>query len=325
MVRRRRRVRGATTVIAAAVVIVAVGAATVGPHRPARSPDPAQRSDRAAYEQLGAWADGDRLHVGRHTVTVPGLQRLQYSGAGVVVTGTGAPVLVDPSGTIESLDLDLLDSLVGVPIVGTDPNTPDLGYVRDLGDHRAQAEVVDLVTGAETTVGRPFTTRESDRATWLAGDLMGYVRQGEARVVDWRTGEPSRLAQHGRWQAAGVSIDHRIDGTWILRTLSGDSLLRVATDPATSYGTLSPNGRYFAVSDTDPGVTVYDLSDGSMVSIAGRAADYGWTPDGHLVGRSTSSSGEIDTCDPGTGRCDRTGTTTTGSPVLVTGTPGERV
>ena len=89
-------------------------------------------------------------------------------------------------------------------------------------------------------------------------------------------------------------------GTWILTTFEDDRLLRVAGEPASSYGSLSPDGRYFLTGDTDPGMTVYDVRTGSAVELPDRApVNYGWTPDGHVIG-----------------------TATTGRPLLVAGTPG---
>lgn len=90
-----------------------------------------------------------------------------------------------------------------------------------------------------------------------------------------------------------------------------------------TYGTLSSDGRFFAVSDTEPGITVYELATGEEAVIEGRTASgYGWSPDGHLVGRPTLSSSQVEVCDPTTGECKDTGATATGQLTLVTGIAG---
>ena len=320
----RRRRRTATAVASLAAVAVAVtGAAAVDLRHTGTTTEPARHSDHTAYERLGAWATGDRVYVGGHATTVAGVQQLQYTTAGVVATGSDGSVLVTPAGKAEPLDLHVLDSPLSPPPVATDPTSPYLAYVRTLGGHRAQAVVRDVATGDETRVGEPFRTRQPDGVDWISGDLLSYARGGRSRVVDWRTGAPSRLARHGWWQASGVSIDYDPDGTWTLSSFAGRHLLTVSTDPAASYGTLSPDGRYFAVSGTDPGITVYDLAGGTSTTIEDRvAATYGWSPDGHLVGRPTASSARIESCDAATDTCDDTGVTAPGTLTLVAGTPG---
>lgn len=321
-IRRRRRTRVVVACAVAAVAVVAAGTAVLGLHRSDSTPQPVRLPDRTAYEQLGAWAAGDHVHVGNHTVIVPGVQQLQYSGAGVVVAGSDGYVLVTPGGEAEPLDLHLLDSPLGLPAVATDPASANLAYVRALPGSRAQAVVLDLASGEETTVGKPFRNRAGDEATGITGDLMSYYRGGNGMVVDWHTGERSQLGQYGFWQAAGVSIDYDAHGTWTLNASNGDTLLTVSVDPASTYGTVSPDGRYFAVSDTEPGITVYDIAAGTKTTIGGRvASNYGWTPDGHLVGRSPSSS-ELESCDPVDGECEGTGATPAGELTLVAGVPG---
>ena len=326
-IRRRRRTGAAVASVVAALAVVAAGTAILGLDRPATAPEPAGLPDRTAFERLGAWADGDEVHVGNHTATVDGVQELQYSTAGVVVTGRDGLVLITPAGEVEPLGLHLLESSVGPPAVAADPVTANLAYVRALDGGRAQAVVRDLATGDETTVGEPFGTRESDGVDWISGDLMLVSRDGDGHAVDWRTGSPSRLPQRGWWQAAGVSVDYDADGTWTLTSFAGDPLLTVSVDPASTYGSLSPDGRYFAVSDTEPGrLAVYELRTGTRTVIDGRTAStYGWSPDGHLVGRSTPSGSRVEVCDPATGGCERTGQTGSGQLTLVLGTPGSQL
>jgi hypothetical protein len=320
--RRRRRAAVAGSV-AAAVTVVAAGIAVLGPDGSDRT-EPAKPSDQTAYRQLGAWAQGDELHVGNHTVTVDDLKELQYSTSGVVVvTARDDYVLVTPDGVVHSLDLDLVDSPGSLNNVATDPTTPNLAYVRALGGGQAQAVVRDLATGEETTVGRPFQTQEADGAGWVSGDLMLYFRDGDGRLVNWRTGRPAVFPGPGWWYGSGVVIDYDQDGTWTLTSFDGESLLTAPSDPAGGYGTLSPGGRYFAVSDIDAGIVVHELATGTSAVVEGRAApNYGWTPDGHLVGKLANSSGEVEVCDPGTGECEGTGIEAAGRLTLVTAIPG---
>lgn len=322
----RRRRRTTTAVVGAVVALVALasGTALLGRDRTDRTPEPARPTDQQAYEQRGAWAQGDELHVGNHTAVVPGLAQLRYTSAGVVARATDGYVLATPAGDVEPLDLDLVTGGLGIPDVATDPGTPNLGYVRNTGDGRGQAVVRDLATGSETEVGTPFRIGDSDlgRAHWLSGDLFAYAGGNGGVVVDWRTGEPARRPP-GWWQAAGVSVD--FDPTtagWTLTTFAGDPLLTLAGDRASSYGALSPDGRYFLAATTVPGMTVYDVRSGEETGFESRAAlGYGWTPDGHLIGRAPGRD-EIEICDPVTAGCEDIGASSTSRLTLVAGTPG---
>jgi hypothetical protein len=240
----------------------------------------------------------------------------------VFVTGGDGYVLVTPEGRVEPLDLETLGPSFGRPRIATDATTPNLAYVRALDGDRAQAVVRDLATGEETPVGTPFATQEHDGISWLSGDLLHYFRNGQGHVVNWRTGKPSRSAQRGWWQGSNVSIDYDQDGTWTLTTFDGDPLLTVASGRP-SYGSLSPDGRFFAVSDDEQGTIVHELASGTSVELEGRGvANYGWSPDGHLIGRQSVANGEIEVCDPASGDCEVTGIVATGQLTLVAGTPG---
>ena len=325
-IRRRRRTTFAVIGAAAAVAVVAAGVALLGADQADRSPEPAELPDQAAYQQRGAWAQGDELHVGNHTAVVPGLAEILYTSVGVVARGTDdSLVLVTPAGAVEQLDLPLLTDPVFDPKVATDPMSPNLAYISRAGSGRGRAVVRDLATGEETTVGAPFPDTGAGRVNWLSGDLVAYSGAGgNGRTVDWRTGEPSSRARQGWWHAAGVSVNYDGD-TWTLSTFDGDPLLTQPADAASSYGSLSPDGRYFVLAGTEPGLTVYDVRSGEETVFDDRAAvGYGWTPDGHLLG-SAPGGGEIEVCDPVSGACEVTGPTSTTTPLLVRGTPGSAV
>ncbi len=318
----RRRARTAL-VGAVAVLLVAVGASVAVGHW-LGGPDSVQPADQLAYEQNGAWARGDEVHVGNHVVVVPGTQTLQYSSAGVVVAAKDGYVLVRPDGRVEDLDLGVISDPFRLPAVGTEPTTANLAYVRAVGADRAQLVVHDLGTGEETAVTPAYRTTQPDPVSWLSGDLVASFRNGHGVILDWRTGEKSPTPRTGWWQSADVSVDYDTDGTWTLRTFDGDQLLTVTSpDPASTYGTLSPDGRYFAVSDAEPRFAVYDLASGRSTVFDDRALpDYGWTPDGHLIGSSTTTGGEVEVCDPATRSCEGTGTTAGGQLTVVAGEPG---
>src|SRR5699024_3071549 len=143
-------------------------------------------------------------------------------------------------------------------------------------------------------------------------DLLSYDGAGgNGQTVNWRTGEPSREARQGWWHAAGVSVNFS-ERTWTLTTFDGDPLLTVRADPVSSYGSLSPDGRYFLVGGGEPGMTVYDVTSGDRTDFdRGSPVFYGWTPDGHLLGGPPPGGGALRLCDPAAGTCEETGPVTT--------------
>ena len=331
-IRRRRRTAGAVIGAAAAVAVVAAGVAALVAVGSDKTPEPAKLPDQAAYEQHGAWARGDEVHVGNHTATVRGAQDLHYTSAGVVVTTQDGYVLVTPAGDVEPVDLgvEVNPSTIGMGTfhqIATDATAPYLAYVRVGDDSTAQAVVLDLSTGEEHLADTPFRSDQgAGYVTSLWGDLLTYERGGTLRTVDWHTGKQSPGETTGWFHQAGVDIDFNNEvGTWTLRSVRGETLLTVASPyPASSFGSLSPDGHYFAVSGLDPEITVYDIGTGDSVTIEDRVASgYGWTPDGHLVGkRFPTGRSQVETCDPTTGSCEGTGVDVSGKMTLMEGLPG---
>ncbi|GAA1162010.1 hypothetical protein [Nocardioides aquiterrae] len=314
---RNRRTR--TTLATALVVLLVTVGVSAAVSAWLGGDDTVQPADRLAYEQEGAWARGDEVHVGNHVVVVPGTQALQYSSAGVVVTTEdGGFVLVTPDGDVQPLHLPIRRSTPRPPTVATDPTQPYLAYVRAVDDAASQLVVRDLGTGAETTVGDPFPEDPAgaSEAQQLWDTQVFWFRRGDGRFVDWQTGErvpyPDGPVNSQNGFGHGVTIGY--DPTqqlWVVTSRSEDSrvLELPVSDPASAHVSLSVDGRYLAAS-TDDGFDVHDVAAGTSVHFGDDrdVEDYGWTPDGHLVGkRYRSQAAEVEVCDPRTGTCDGTG------------------
>ena len=95
----------------------------------------------------------------------------------------------------------------------------------------------------------------------------------------------------------------------------------LVADPASAHVSLSVDGRYLAASTGD-GFDVYDVAAGTSAHFADDrdVEDYGWTPDGHLVGkRYQRQASEVEVCDPVTARCTGSGDSYAGPLTLVLG------
>jgi WD40 repeat protein len=331
--RRRHRTRLALTAAITAVAVTAGAVAAIGLTRPDKTPEPAELPDRAAYQQLGAWAVGDEVHVGNHTVLVPDTEELQYTSIGVVVTSSdNTRTLVTPEGVTRPLDLDLHhhpERSIPSDVVATDATAPYLAYVRVLGDDMGQLTVRDLTTGEDSSVGEPFRVggRGWVRSMW--GDEVDYVHRDRDRLVNWRTGArlpfpdaPSSLLTFGGL-GHGITFGYdRSSESWVVTSLVDNAT--VLTVPSQGYepaGSISPDGRYLAVSGGGDGIDVYDIATGDAAHVDGPpdVTRYGWSPDGHLVGKSyREAPSEVQVCDPATGACRSTGITV-GSPLTLVG------
>lgn len=317
--RERRHHRTRTTLATTLVVLLVTVGASAAVSRWLGGDDTIQPADRLAYEQRGAWARGDEVHVGNHVVVVPGTQDLQYTSLGVVVvTNDKQLVLVLADGGMRHLDLPVRAGVLPSTEVGTDPDQPYLAYVRAIDESTDQLVVRDLSTGTEVTVGEPFAEDATGPSgvTQLWGDEVFWSRRGDGRIVDWRTGERVPLpavpvnSQNGFGHGTTIGYD-RDRRQWVVNSRTdGSELLRVpVTDPASAHVSLSVDGRYLASSTAD-GFDVYDVASGTAVHFADDrdVEDYGWTPDGHLVGkRYPSQDAEVEVCDPATGTCTGTG------------------
>src|SRR6478672_1652496 len=244
-VRRRRRATRTVAGAVAVIVVIAGVAATVSWRHDGRV-EPARLPDRTAYEQRGAWAVGDEVHVGNHVAVVPGAEELHYTSAGALVfspalhgfgkiPGKGArTTLVTPDGDVRHLHYAGLSQLDRYS-PATDPSSPEIAYVRPAGRDLLELVVVDLETGAEHVVDAPFRARRNrtSAARLISGDLVVYTPNGRPTQVNWHTGErlpvpPGMLGIGGASgrDAYGVSsLDRR---RWEIRSRDdGSTLLRV--------------------------------------------------------------------------------------------------
>ncbi|MFC6341266.1 hypothetical protein ACFP8W_04705, partial [Nocardioides hankookensis] len=328
--------RTAVAVVGAVVAIVMVAGTLAVLDRADDTPEPARTPDETAYLELGAWARGDEVHIGNHTAVVPGTAGLHYSSAGVVVeTDDHTFVLVTPAGDVQPLDLDLTsDTEFPGPgaTVATDVTEPYLAYVRMTADTTGQLTVRDLTTGDETAVGEPFDAGDHFGTVYsLWDDQVYYIGGQEGRMVDWRTGTTLTYPEIDGFVFVRGGLGHGVTfGTdadqqnWVVGSRADDSTLLTVPIHDTFYGqaSLSPDGRYLAAaSEGDDGFDVYAVASGESVHLGGDrdVGDYGWTPDGHLVGKEyPTQRSEVEVCAPTTGTCRGTGTTV-GGPLTVVG------
>jgi hypothetical protein len=353
---RRRRATVAVTGAVAAVLVAAVALTAVTAGRgDDRKIEPASPEDTAAYQELGAWAAADEVHIGNHVVTVPGVADLRYTSLGVIAFSPASqrdeasdPVparttLVTPDGQAHPLDHAGLDELTALP-PATDPSTPYIAYPRETDDpSRSELVVLDLRSDDETVAGKEFATAAfaPGLGIHLSGDLVTYL-QGRTTAqttvrINWHTDErvpfdyQGFVSQDGFGSSAYLSYDTS-SSTWQVWPSTGSTrLLRVPLGSSDDYGnaaSLSPDGRYLAVSTGENGIRVYSVETGDSVELGGDRdiGDYGWTPDGHLVGKQyPNQESEVERCDPATGACIGTGEVLAPRLTLVNGAQGSAV
>lgn len=321
---RRRRTTGTAAGVLAAVLAV-VGLAVVNQHW--SGDDAITPAEQKAYIERGAWAVGDELHIGNHVVDVPGLTSLRYTSLGVITVAMhrgqdsastwSETILVRPNGRQETVDLPGRDRLAFWP-PATDPATPYLAYLRKTtAPKRAQLVVVDLASGTAREVGDTIKSDDTDNPVSFVGDSVVVRERNGLSLIDRRTGSRA----DGDWMglvtvngyAASSYVTSDLDQRrWQVHRLDGAVLLTVQA-PGHLDGenaTLSPDGRYLAVPLGDSGVRVYTVRTGESVVLHGDrdVSDYGWTPDGHLVGKIyPQAESEVEICDPSTGTCAGTG------------------
>jgi hypothetical protein len=331
---RRRRTTTAVAGAVAAVLVAAIATTAVSAWRGDDSIEPASRSDQAAYQQKGAWAVGDEVHLGNHVVTVPYTAELRYTSLGVLVytadlgaTGDEKPfgaTLVTPDGEPHAVEGTGLDDLAVPP--GTDPAGPYIAYARptDSPGH-AELVVLDLRSGDETVVGEPFRSDHPERTTvTIDGDTLVWADSHFHRL-DWRTGDEGRFDPHGLVSPffgtfpGGNYVATAHDAQrWQVRSAASQSLLLEVPvggyDGAAQAAYLSPDGKYLMVSAGEDGILVYAVATGASVLLGGGrgVTDYGWTPNDQLVGKKyAAQASEVELCDPDSGRCRGTGETRT--------------
>ena len=320
--RQRRRAQNALAG-AAAVALVTVGAAvaanqlTGGDH--AVSP-----AEQLGYEQQGVWAVGNQVHVGDHVVEIPGAQGdhstvmvggIGYTSVGALVSYVNldsrelrsSTLLVTPSG--ETRQLGKLDG------IAYDPGSSVIVYARAASDpHTWELVARDLANDQERTVGTPWHANDAPELS-MSGDLVVYVRGNRMQAIDWRTGYPVALPQqeigmtimqsYGRGGYLTAPEQGKPTRIWHLRGLPDGNVLGTFPDGGDGLVRMSPDGR-FLMTGGHGSVTVYDVASqkATPLELTGSVSDYGWTPDGHVVGAQGS---HVAVCDPGDGSCSDVG------------------
>jgi hypothetical protein len=342
--RRRRRATTAVAGAVAAVLVAAAATTAVGAWRDDDSIEPARPADLAAYQEKGAWAVGDEVHIGDRVVTLPDVvDALRYTSVGVLAwtqhVGADAASarsetrLITPDGEVHPVDLPGLEHyLFAVP--ATDVTTPYIAYDRPTDDQlQRQLVVADLATGDVSWVGdpRPVENALSLTRLVLSGDDLYYTGSDIRGAIDWRTGErhawpPGAVTTTGI--AGGAYVGTDLATGWTVWSTDGDKLLDVRPYEGGSDSqspSLSPDGRWFAIPTGDSGIRVYSVATGDSVRLGGDrdVSDYGWTPDGHLLGKQyPHQDSEVELCDPETGSCEGTGVTLAHELTLVRGADG---
>lgn len=323
--RQRRRARNALAG-AVAVVLVSVGA-SVTVKQLTGGDDAISPAEQLGYEQRGAWAVGNEVHVGDHVVDIPAAHRNTVMVGGIGYTSVGALVpyvdlasgddrsttlLVTPSG--ETRTLGRLGEHA------SDPDSSVIVYARAASEPGTwELVALDLVSGKERTVGTPWQANDAPQLS-RSGDLVVYVRGNRMATINWRTGASGRLTDapeigmttiesfgHGGYLTAPEpNPDHpgptRI---WHLRGLPDGNLLGTFPDRGDGRVSMSPDGG-FVMTGGNGSVTVYDVDTekATPLELTGSVSDYGWTPDGHVVGAQGS---QVRSCDPADGSCSDVG------------------
>jgi hypothetical protein len=317
--RRRRAVRSiaACSAVAAVVAAVGMGAAVLdSPDGDRLSTDHvADFAPAASPVDLGpVFASGNTVYVddGETAIELPEVvQAIYYTSAGVLLRTSqngqadgGAPFhfsLVKADHTVEPLDLTL-----GELMPSTDPELPYLAYAEV---HEGTIQVVVHDVASDTEVARIDVPGLRWSGGWeappvtLAGDQV-YVGTKKVAVVDIRTGDVGATDEVDPvWPSNGGRAMRRAeDGALeIVDVASGRTLVRVPGMEA-PWGGISPDGRWATVYDQvdERDFDVYDLGDGTHVTVDAVPWDFGWTAAGDLY---SVDDAEVHVCDAGTGDC----------------------
>ena len=178
---------------------------------------------------------------------------------------------------------------------------------------------LDLASGEERTVGTPWQANQAPQLS-MSGDLVVYVADQHMVTIDWRTGEPGRLTGlpeigmttmqsfgHGGYLTAPEPDPDHPGPTsiWHLRGLPEGNLLGTFPDHGDGRVQMSPDGR-FVMTGGNGSVTVYDVDSekATPLKLTGSVNDFGWTPDGQVVGAQGS---HVVVCEPSDGSCSDVG------------------
>lgn len=333
--RRKRRTVTAVVGAVAAVVLVGTTLTVAATLRGDSQVEPADLPQDAAYQQLGAWARGDEVHVGTSVAVVPAARSLHYTSLGALVLSStddaarfSGTTLVTPDGTTRELDFS---GIAGGTV--TDPETPYVAYGDVIDADSWELVVVDIEGGEELYRSDPITVGRfgSVTLTNLSGDVVTYLdRNKSPAAVNWRTGADVPLPTRGFYSiytAGGETYVVGDEAGWVVLDREDEEVLLevpYGQDGRYDESSISPDGEWLSISMPD-GMRVYEIATGKHVDFRDDrdVSDYGWTPDGHLVGkRYPSAESEVEVCDPATGDCASLGQTIRAKLTLVHGVAG---
>ncbi|WP_243057013.1 hypothetical protein [Nocardioides sp. SR21] len=331
--RRKRRTVTAVVGAVAAVVLVGTTLTVAATLRGDSQLEPADLPQEAAYQQLGAWARGDEVHVGNHVAVVPGIRSLQYTSLGALVISStddaaafSGATLVSPDGTTHELPYP------GIAVdAAASPESSYVAYADVVDADTWRLSIVDLASGGLVYTSDPMHLGKFDSADIVAltGDLVTFYKNHEVTSMDVRSGDLVPLPDQGLFGQSGLADGSFVtsdEAGWQVRSRDdGAVLLSVPYGLGGRYdqSSISPDGAWLSVSTTD-GMRVYEVATGDFVDLPGDrdVEDYGWTPDGHLLGkRYPNAASEVEVCDPATGTCTGLGQEVT-SEILLVRAPG---
>ncbi len=323
--RRRRQALQAGTGLASIALVAGVAvAATSGGDGSRDALDPSgspTAGPTSPSTDLGAvFAMGPEVHLVGPGITAVvddvTVKSMYYTSAGVLVrhgknnfSDGGGPQrysLVTPTGEVRPIDV-----VTNEVVPGVDAEQALLAYA-EVVDGIVEVVVHDLVSDAE--VARVSVPEATEWGGWsappvsLSGDDVYVGTDDIARVVDWRTGQVTRIDTvppgFPPQVNAGLTTEVLRGELRVYAPLTGKD---VATFPDNSEAydlTLSPDGRFARIDAFSGPLQVYVVDSGEPVdfSLGDRTPTaMVWAPDGTLI--ALDEAGVLTTCAADTGEC----------------------
>ena len=318
--RRLRRRHRVSTGLAAAAVVAVVGAA--GGFALAQNDSGDASPVTAEGDAPVVFGVGSDVYVDDAVATVPDtIHSLHYTSDGVLVrsnpnggasdgSGPESLTLVRHDGT--TVDLGTIPEGVGP---ATDPE--ESVYVLAVARGDGFVAVVREVETGETVDEVPLP--DLPPSYWevpplsLDGDTLYVGYKTETVAVDIATDEQRTVDGLGGGMpivAGGNTGTTTRSGDFVVvDTTTGETLLTVETKGGYGWGTLSPDGRYLKMNNSEVTMEqgdipdtfrVFDVNSGELVELDGDGYGWGWTADSELM---RVAGDTVTTCDPGSGEC----------------------